>query len=165
MTQWTALLKCVQKSFCINSVSFKNPVAQSSFLSKSLTFTIQHQLNQNKVSWCCIINDNDFERNEHCATVFLIWTDFKMQMKNWSMVPSIKTSANFSWFLTKPSSMDLQKNTNALFSGYQYHICHLILRHFRLGCSVNQKRKRLKFVHSKTVSQSSFLSKSLSFSI
>ena len=35
----------------IKSVHFKNPVMRSSFLSKSLSFTIQHQLNQNKVSW------------------------------------------------------------------------------------------------------------------
>ena len=33
----------------LKSVHFKNPVARSSFLSKSLSFSIQHQLNQNKV--------------------------------------------------------------------------------------------------------------------
>ena len=26
--------------------------------------------------WCYIENDNDFERNENRATVFLKWTDF-----------------------------------------------------------------------------------------
>ena len=42
----------------LKSVHFKNPVARSSFLLKSLSFSIQHQLNQNKVSWCYIENDN-----------------------------------------------------------------------------------------------------------
>ena len=28
-------------------------------------------------SWCCIENDNDFERNEDRATEFLKWTDFR----------------------------------------------------------------------------------------
>ena len=56
----------------LKSIHFKNPVALSSF-------SIQHQLNQNKVSWCCIENDNDFERNEDRATVFLKWTDFSLK--------------------------------------------------------------------------------------
>ena len=66
----------------IKSVHFKNPVMRSSFLSKSLSFTIQHQLNQNKVSWCNINieNDNNFERNEDRTTVFLKWTDFSILM-------------------------------------------------------------------------------------
>ena len=61
----------------LKSVHFKNPVAGSSFLSKSLSFSIQHQLNQNKVSWCYIENDNNFESNEDCTTVFLKWRHFK----------------------------------------------------------------------------------------
>ena len=60
----------------LKSVHFKTPVARSSFLSKSLSVSIQHQLNQNKVSWCCIENDNDFEKNEDRATGLLKWTDF-----------------------------------------------------------------------------------------
>ena len=67
----------------IKSVHFKNPVMRSSFLSKSLSFTIQHQLNQNKFSE----NGNSFERNDRetekafernkcCITGFLKWTDF-----------------------------------------------------------------------------------------
>ena len=31
----------------------------------------------NKVSWCCIENYHNFERNEYRATVFLKWTDFR----------------------------------------------------------------------------------------
>ena len=32
--------------------------------------------NQNKVGWCIIENDNNFERTEDRATVFLKWMDF-----------------------------------------------------------------------------------------
>ena len=32
---------------------------------------------QNKVSWCIIGNDHNFERTEDCNHVFLNWTDFK----------------------------------------------------------------------------------------
>ena len=39
--------------------------------------------NQNKVSWCIIENDHDFERNEGCVTVFLKWTDFKAD-RDWT---------------------------------------------------------------------------------
>ena len=51
-------------------VHFKKTIAQSSFLSKYCHFC----WNQNKVSE----NDNTFERNEDCATVFLKWTDFSV---------------------------------------------------------------------------------------
>ena len=37
---------------------------------------LQHQLNQNKVSWCYIEYDHSFEGNEDGATVFLKQTDF-----------------------------------------------------------------------------------------
>ena len=60
----------------IKSVHFKNTVARSSFLSKLWSFSIQHQLNQNKVSWC-IENDHNFERNEDRANFLLKWTDFR----------------------------------------------------------------------------------------
>ena len=32
--------------------------------------------NQNKVSWCIIENDHNFDQNENRVTVFLKWTDF-----------------------------------------------------------------------------------------
>ena len=32
--------------------------------------------NQNKVSWCIIENDHNFEQNEDLVTVFLKWMDF-----------------------------------------------------------------------------------------
>ena len=37
---------------------------------------------QNKVSWCYIENDHNFERNEDCATVFLKRTDFNKMFQN-----------------------------------------------------------------------------------
>ena len=53
----------------LKSVHFKKTVAQSSFLSKVLSFLLTLFWFQQ--------NDNTFERNEDCATVFLKWTDFK----------------------------------------------------------------------------------------
>ena len=50
---------------------------QKSFIPKVCSFSFKKCChfcwNQNKVSQ----NDNTFERNEECATVFLKWTDFK----------------------------------------------------------------------------------------
>ena len=40
---------------------------------------ISKSRNQNKVSWCIIENDHNFERTEDCATVFL---NFKYLLKN-----------------------------------------------------------------------------------
>ena len=53
----------------LKSVHFKNPVTQSSFLSKALSFC-----------WLCFDfteNDNTFERNEDRVTGFLKWTNFR----------------------------------------------------------------------------------------
>ena len=37
--------------------------------------------NQNKVSWCIIENDHNFERSEDRATLFLKWTDLNTNIK------------------------------------------------------------------------------------
>ena len=70
----------MQQKFILKPIHIKNPVAQSSFLSKSLSLSIQHQLNQNNVSWCYIEKDDDFERNEDRATGFLIWMGFSINL-------------------------------------------------------------------------------------
>ena len=57
-------------SSTLKSVHFKNTVARFSFFQSCDRF-------QYKISWCCIENDYNFERNEDRATVFLKRTDFK----------------------------------------------------------------------------------------
>ena len=52
--------------FVLKSVHFKNTVAQSSFLSKLWSY-----ITLADVSWYCIKNDHNFERDEDQATVFL----------------------------------------------------------------------------------------------
>ena len=57
----------------VKSVHFKKTVAQSSFLSKVLSFSLT-------LFWFQKKNDNTFERKEDCATVFLKWRDFKCKL-------------------------------------------------------------------------------------
>ena len=65
--------------YALKSVHFKNPVARSSFLSKSLSFSIRNQLNQNKVSWCILENDHIFEGSEDHATHTVILEYFNIK--------------------------------------------------------------------------------------
>ena len=37
------------------------------------------------VSWCCIENYHNFERNDDCATVFLKWKDFNRIFWKWCL--------------------------------------------------------------------------------
>ena len=64
------IVQVIRLVFELKSVHFKKPVAQSSFLSKVLSFLLKAKQSQRK--W------NTFERNENCATVFLKWTDFNI---------------------------------------------------------------------------------------
>ena len=49
--------------------------------------------NQNKVNWCIIENDHNFERNENPAIVFLKWTDFSSLERKYGELISIKIYA------------------------------------------------------------------------
>ena len=53
---------CRFLKFLLKSVHFRNPVTRSSFLSKALSFSL---------TFAHFENDNAFERNEYCATLFL----------------------------------------------------------------------------------------------
>ena len=59
----------VQKHNALKSVHIKNPITRSLFLSKALSFSLTLFFHFSK-------NDNAFERNKDCETVFLKWTDF-----------------------------------------------------------------------------------------
>ena len=62
-----------KQSVGLKSVYFKKTVTRSSFLSKSLSSSIWHQLTLFWFSSCCIENDNDFERNEDQSRASAYW--------------------------------------------------------------------------------------------
>ena len=55
------------------------------------------------VSWCCIENDYNFERNEDRATVFLKWADFN------TFSSTVKVTLELLYFLYKLVAMVLTK--------------------------------------------------------
>ena len=69
----------VMGSYFVKFVHFKKTVAQSSFLLKVLSILLKSKQSQR--------NDNTFERNEDCTTVFLKWADFRRCKINWSTTP------------------------------------------------------------------------------
>ena len=72
--------------YVLKSIHFKKTVARSSFASKLWSFSIQHQLNQNKVRWCYIGNDHNLERK------WTLWPLAKI-VQNWIVDRS--TACNF----------------------------------------------------------------------
>ena len=83
----------------LKSVHFKKTVAQSSFLSKVLSFLLKSKQSQRK--W-----QNAFERNEDCATVFLKWTDFSITKGGGGAVIRVLVLPKFaSFLLTRGSGM------------------------------------------------------------
>ena len=62
-------------------------------------------------SWCCNENDNDFERNEDRATVFLKWMDFRCSLKK--HLKQLNNSVNFYYLKNNPGALHRQ-DTNRI---------------------------------------------------
>ena len=68
-------------------VHFKNTVTRSSFLSKALSFSLKSKCKNDK-------NDNAFERNINCVTVFLKWTDFNIDFFSRPQISTCSLASN-----------------------------------------------------------------------
>ena len=128
LTSFAIFEKCLLKS-----VHFKKTVAQSSFLSKVLSFRL--------TLFYFSENDNTFERNEDCATVFLKWPTlaetslhhslcFKLIEMNHNFTASYVSYLkkvnkshleNIIWILTSLTSLSIsfQKTTQILTRNYK----------------------------------------------
>ena len=69
--------KCIFVKFSLQSpFIFRTHMSDPQLFQNCDLFQYYVSLNQNKVSWCIIEKNKNFERTEDCANVFLKWTDF-----------------------------------------------------------------------------------------
>ena len=80
--EYAVQLKCIFVKFSLQSpFIFRTHLSDPQLFQNCDLFQYYVSLNQNKVSWCIIENDPNFERNEDRATVFIKWTDLVTILK------------------------------------------------------------------------------------